>query len=116
MAGDRTQIIAGWCVQRMQHMNSVAADGRRWRQRDIGLPRRFVIGTTTAPGRTAVKDHFKRLFRFDDRSQYTTARITKATAAPFLLRVLWMPFFEPGKVINWNGKSVKITAAGVRVR
>ncbi len=85
---DRTQIIAGWCVQRMQHGEQwswmVVAGGNVGQ---IGLPGGGFgfAGTTTAPT-PAVKDHFKRLFRFDDRSastrQHGLQSVKKASTIP----------------------------------
>ncbi|QPN37693.1 molybdopterin-dependent oxidoreductase [Salmonella enterica] len=109
MAGDRTQIIAGWCVQRMQH-------GEQWSWMvvvlaamlgQIGLPGGgFGFGWhyngAGTPGRKG--DHFKRLLRFDDRSASTRQHgLQRLQQHHSLLRVLWMPSLNPARSLTGTG-------------
>lgn len=113
MAANRTQIIAGWCVQRMQHgeqwawMTVVLAAmlgqiglpgggfGFGWHYNGAGTPsRKGVIlsgfsGSTATPARHA-KGDFK--------GYSSTIPIARFIDA----------MLEPGKEIDWNGKRVKL--------
>lgn len=102
MAANRTQIIAGWCVQRMQH-------GEQWAWMivvlaamlgQIGLPGGGFgfgwhyngAGTPGRKGVILVVSPALRRFRL-----FTTTVTTKATAAPFRLPVLSMRSSNRGK-------------------
>jgi trimethylamine-N-oxide reductase (cytochrome c) len=113
MAANRTQIIAGWCVQRMQHgeqwawMTVVVAAmlgqiglpgggfGFGWHYNGAGTPsRKGVIlsgfsGSTNTPARYA-KGDFK--------GYSSTIPIARFIDA----------MLDPGKEIDWNGKRVKL--------
>lgn len=113
MAANRTQIIAGWCVQRMQHgeqwawMTVVLAAmlgqiglpgggfGFGWHYNGAGTPsRKGVIlsgfsGSTNTPARYA-KGDFK--------GYSSTIPIARFIDA----------MLDPGKEIDWNGKRVKL--------
>lgn len=113
MAGDRTQIIAGWCVQRMQHgeqwswMVVVLAAmlgqiglpgggfGFGWHYNGAGTPGRKGIILSGFSGSTTVPP-------VHDSTDYKGYSST-IPIARFMDAIL-----EPGKVINWNGKSVKL--------
>lgn len=113
LAADRSQIIAGWCVQRMQHGEQWAwmvvvlaamlgqiglpggGFGFGWHYNGAGTPTRNGVilsgfsGSTTTPPRHASTD-FKGFS-----STIPIARFVDA-------------MLEPGKMINWNGKQVKL--------
>lgn len=113
MAGDRTQIIAGWCVQRMQHgeqwswMVVVLAAmlgqiglpgggfGFGWHYNGAGTPGRKGIILSGFSGSTTVPP-------VHDSTDYKGYSST-IPIARFMDAIL-----EPGKDINWNGKSVKL--------
>lgn len=113
MAGDRTQIIAGWCVQRMQHgeqwswMVVVLAAmlgqiglpgggfGFGWHYNGAGTPGRKGIILSGFSGSTTVPP-------VHDSTDYKGYSST-IPIARFMDAIL-----EPGKIINWNGKSVKL--------
>jgi len=113
LAADRSQIIAGWCVQRMQHGEQWAwmvvvlaamlgqiglpggGFGFGWHYNGAGTPTRNGIilsgfsGSTSTPPRHTSSD-FK-----GASSTIPIARFIDA-------------MLEPGKVINWNGKKVTL--------
>lgn len=113
LAADRSQIVAGWCVQRMQHGEQWAwmvvvlaamlgqiglpggGFGFGWHYNGAGTPTRKGIilsgfsGSTSTPPRHASTD-FKGFS-----STIPIARFVDA-------------MLEPGKAINWNGKQVKL--------
>jgi trimethylamine-N-oxide reductase (cytochrome c) len=113
MAAGRTQIVAGWCVQRMQHgeqwawMTVVLAAmlgqiglpgggfGFGWHYNGAGTPSRKGIilsgfsGSTTTPPLHADGD-FKGYSKTIPIARFVDAML------------------EPGKEINWNGKRVKL--------
>ena len=113
MAANRTQIIAGWCVQRMQHgeqwgwMIVVLAAmlgqiglpgggfGFGWHYNGAGTPGRKGVILSGFSGSTSIPP-------VHDNSDYKGYSST-IPIARFIDAIL-----EPGKVINWNGKSVKL--------
>ena len=113
MAANRTQIIAGWCVQRMQHGEQWAwmivvlaamlgqiglpggGFGFGWHYNGAGTPGRKGVILSGFSGSTSIPP-------VHDNSDYKGYSST-IPIARFIDAIL-----EPGKVINWNGKSVKL--------
>lgn len=113
MAANRTQIIAGWCVQRMQHGEQWAwmivvlaamlgqiglpggGFGFGWHYNGAGTPGRKGVILSGFSGSTSIPP-------VHDNSDYKGYSST-IPIARFIDAIL-----EPVKVINWNGKSVKL--------
>ncbi|VFS13680.1 trimethylamine-N-oxide reductase precursor [Escherichia coli] len=116
MAANRTQIIAGWCVQRMQHGEQWAwmivvlaamlgqiglpggGFGFGWHYNGAGTPGRKGVILSGFSGSTSIPP-------VHDNSDYKGYSST-IPIARFIDAIL-----EPGKVINWNGKIGKTAAA-----
>ncbi|TGC18829.1 trimethylamine-N-oxide reductase TorA [Escherichia sp. E2562] len=113
MAGTRTQIMAGWCAQRMQHgeqwswMIVVLAAmlgqiglpgggfGFSWHSSGSGVPGRKGIILSGFPGATKIPP----VHNNNDYKGYSSTIPT----ARYIDAIL-----EPGKEINWDGKTVKL--------
>lgn len=113
MAANRTQIIAGWCVQRMQHGEQWAwmivvlaamlgqiglpggGFGFGWHYNGAGTPGRKGVILSGFSGSSSIPP-------VHDNSDYKGYSST-IPIARFIDAIL-----EPGKEINWNGKSVKL--------
>lgn len=113
MAGGRSQIIAGWCVQRMQHGEQWAwmivvlaamlgqiglpggGFGFGWHYNGAGTPGRKGIILSGFSGATTTPP----LHDNDDYRGYSST----IPIARFIDAML-----EPGKTIDWNGKQVRL--------
>ena len=115
MAAGRTQIVAGWCVQRMQHGEQWAwmvvvlaamlgqiglpggGFGFGWHYNGAGTPTRKGVILSGFSGSTSVPPVHTST---DYKGYSSTIPIARFVDA----------MLEPGKVINWNGKQVTLPA------